>query len=519
MHASVASLPRTSTLKMAALPAGALALALAGCGPTDSKGSRPRESLLDLHITEIHYHPLDKDTVSGDSYEFVEIKNHGFASLDLTDVGFTAGISYAFPKGAELKPGGIWVVAASANRFKERYGFSPDGVFEGNLKNSGERIALEDIPAKSVIDEVTYGDGGSWPSSADGGGYSLVRVSLARPALAAAWRISYRVGGSPGQDEGGAVVINEVLSHTDPPAVDAIELYNTEDVPVSVGGWWLSDDSADAAKFKIPSGTTIPPGGYLVFDESDFNPDSASNRSFRLGSHGDDVWLSADSGGCRTGYCDGVSFGEVPNGVTFGRHVVGDSSIRFVIQKQVSLGKANAGPRIGPVLISEIMYHAPNDTDDFVEIANAASRPIALFDSTRPANTWKLEGLGFRFPDSVTLAAGETILVLPVRASEARVRAVYNIPAGVRIFKSEGDLRNGAETLALMKPEEPFLQPDAASGDSTVPYQIIDQVSYRDGGAWPKAADGEGKSLTRKSKETFGDDPMAWDSEIPSPGK
>ena len=89
----------------------------------------------------------------------------------------------------------------------------------------------------------------------------------------------------------------------------------------------------------------------------------------------------------------------------------------------------------------------------------------------------------------------------------------------VRVFPTEGDLRNTAETLVLMKPEEPYLKPDAAPGDSTVPYQVIDQVSYRDGGAWPKPADGEGKSLNRKSKEAYGDDPTAWNAAAPTPGK
>jgi hypothetical protein len=165
------------------------------------------------------------------------------------------------------------------------------------------------------------------------------------------------------------------------------------------------------------------------------------------------------------------------------------------------------------------MYHSPNDTDDYIEVANAAGQPLDLFDRDRPYNTWKIEGLAFRFPTGVTLAAGETILVLPLRASEARVRAAYGVPPDVRIFQADGDLRNGSETLVLLKPEEPYLKIDAAPGDSTVPYQIIDQVSYRDGGAWPNSADGEGKSLTRKSKDAFGDDPTSWSAAAPGPGK
>jgi hypothetical protein len=164
------------------------------------------------------------------------------------------------------------------------------------------------------------------------------------------------------------------------------------------------------------------------------------------------------------------------------------------------------------------MYHSANDTDDFLELANVAGQPLDLFDRDRPANTWKIQGLGFAFPEGITLEAGEVILVLPVRASEERIRAAYRVPPDVRVFQSDGDLKNGSETLAVLKPEEPYLKPDAAPGDSTVPYQMIDQVTYRDGGAWPDAADGEGKSLARRSKESFGDDATAWTAEDPGPG-
>ena len=102
------------------------------------------------------------------------------------------------------------------------------------------------------------------------------------------------------------------------------------------------------------------------------------------------------------------------NGVTFGRHVTGDGGEHFPAQKQPSLGTANAGPRIGPVIISEIMYHAANDTDDFLEVANVGGQPVDLFDRDRPAHTWRINGMAFRFPRrALTLAAGELALVIP----------------------------------------------------------------------------------------------------------
>lgn len=504
---------------MRGLVSAGLAALLAGCGSLDSgKKAAARADLKELRITEVHYHPADQDTISGDEYEFVEIKNAGAAELDLTNVGFTDGIEYAFPKGTKIGAGKFIVLASVPDRFKERYGFAADGAFTGGLSNSGENIALEDLPAQAVLASLDYKDGKGWPVGTDGVGYSLVPATAAKDTAASAWRASFRIHGSPGKDDVGAPLISEVSSHTDPPASDAIELYNPESSPVDIGGWWLSDDVQEPAKFRIPAGTTIPSKGYVLFAEKDFNKDTTSILSFNLNAHGDDVWLSADSGGCAKGYCHGVSFGEIRNGVTFGRHVAGDGSVHFPAQSKSTLGSANSGPLVGPIVLSEIMYHAADDTADFLELANIAGAPVALYDSLRPANTWKIEGIAFKFPAGVTLAKDERVLVIPARATPARIRAVYSLDTTVRVFQAAGELNNATDTLVLMRPEDPYMEEDAIPGDSTVPYMVIDRAAYRDNAPWPKSADGVGKALARKPLDGFGDDGEAWSASDPTPG-
>ena len=61
-------------------------------------------------------------------------------------------------------------------------------------------------------------------------------------------------GGSPGQPGGSAVVdvvVNEVLSHTDVPFVDTIELYNTSGAAIDIGGWYLSDSAGSAVQKRL----------------------------------------------------------------------------------------------------------------------------------------------------------------------------------------------------------------------------------------------------------------------------
>jgi hypothetical protein len=491
---------------------------LAGCGSLDSsKTVAPREDLKALRITEVHYHPTDVGIIPGDEYEFIEVKNTGSKTLELDDVGFTDGIAYTFPKGTTLEAGKFLLVAAYPDRIQVRYGAKSLGPWEGQLSNSGETLVLEDLPANTPIDSLTYSDEDGWPGAADGSGPSLVPKSpsdLSRP-----WRASFKADGSPGKDDIVAALITELSSHTDPPDRDAIEIHNPSDSPLDIGGWYLSDEEDEPAKFRIPAGTTIPAKGYFTFYDNDFNKDSAAAGSFNLSAHGEEAWIFSHAGGCDSGYCHGVEFGEVENGLTFGRHVTSDGTEFFPVQARATLGVANAGPRAWPVVISEVMYHSANDSDDFLEVVNAGTDSVQLFDPLRPANTWKIEGLGFRFPTGVTLAKGEFALVVPVRADTGRIRTVYSVPAAVRIFKAEGELSNSGDSLALAKPEDPYLKNGAAPGDSTVPYMIMDQVYYRDGGPWPGAADGAGQSLQRKSLQAFGSEPENWSDALPTAGR
>ena len=64
------------------------------------------------------------------------------------------------------------------------------------------------------------------------------------------------------------VVISEVLTHSDPPLEDAIELANVTAGPVNIGGWYLSDSQSQLQKFRIPDGTVIAAGGRKVFSST-----------------------------------------------------------------------------------------------------------------------------------------------------------------------------------------------------------------------------------------------------------
>ncbi|MEA3523613.1 MAG: lamin tail domain-containing protein, partial [Campylobacterota bacterium] len=100
-----------------------------------------------------------------------------------------------------------------------------------------------------------------------------------------------------------SVIINEVLASNktiiaDPQYdkySDWIELYNTSDSDVNLGGYGLSD-SAKGASWFFPQGTTIQAKNYLLVWADDKNSTTSLHTDFKLSKSGDKVVLYAVDG-------------------------------------------------------------------------------------------------------------------------------------------------------------------------------------------------------------------------------
>lgn len=482
------------------------------------------QTYTNLLITEIMYHPPDEGDIDGDAFEFIELKNANSFEIDLSGVRFTNGIRYEFPRGFRLGAGEFAVLVSDAVSFGHRYpGVRIDGIYQGNLANGGERITLVHAVATPLF-SVAYGDNAPWPTAADGLGFSLVPLdpnANADPDDPANWRASSATGGSPGADEVvpgvPPVLINECLTHTDLSELDAIELYNPTSEPIDLGGWYLTDDRSVPRKFKIPAGTAIEPAGYLVFSESDFNPTPGVDPSFSLNSAGEQVYLySATSDGELTGYSDGFRFGAALNGVTFGRYTNSVGEVQFVSQRQATLGAANAGPSVGPVVINEIHYWPAAGEIEFVELKNITDQQIKLYDPIIPTNTWKVNGIGFVFPPDTEIGPHG---LLVVAATEPSVFRAHNpVPANVPVLGPyPGVLQDNGEMMELQMPDAPNVD---TNGVATVPYVTVDAVRYNSKAPWPSDTAGKGASLERINSSAYGNDPANWRASFgpPSPG-
>lgn len=487
-----------------------------------------------LRITELMYHPspMAGENVDPDEFEYVELKNIGPVTLSLNGARFTNGIAFDFTGSSitSLAPGERVLIVRNTIFFEGRFGSGHPvaGQYEGFLDNAGERLQLIDSFGEEILD---FDYNNSWYPITDGLGFSLVVVNEnAAPddwTRKSQWRPSSQLLGSPGADDPPAptftpVLINEALTRT-LAVPDSIEIYNPGTNSVDVSGWYLTDDFAAPHKFRIPNGTIISAGGYRVYTEADFNPNPGVSPSFALSSDGDEVYLfAALPNGDLTGYVHGFNFGAAEPEVPFGRHVSSEGKEHFVAQISPSPNALNAGPKVGPIVISEIMYRPPdigtndNTAHEFIELLNISSNAVPLFDPDVPTNTWRLTaGADFIFPTNVWLNPGEALLVVnfvPTNGPLTSFRNTYNVGSGVQVFGPySGKLNNDTDTVNLRKPTAPI-------PTNNIPYALVDGIEYSDIAPWPKAADGLGYSLQRWEISAFGSDPANWTAARPTAG-
>lgn len=405
---------------------------------------------------------------------------------------------------------------------------------------SGEILTLYDINRTTIIDRVAFGSQtrnisqGRLPD----GGTNIVFFPTNFVSPAAANKFQPLTN----------IVINEVITHTDPPLEDAIELHNPTAVSVDVSDWWLSNSDNEPQKFRIPSNTIIPPGGFKVFYEfagqaGGFNPSGTGDApSFTLNSaRGDEVYLSTgNSTGSLTGFRRSVDFGAAENGVSFGRYFT-STEVDFVAMSQRTFGTdnpsilsqfrtgtglTNAYPKVGPIVLNELMYHPPdigtndNTLDEFIELLNVTGNTVLLYDPLASTNTWKLgNGVDFVFPLNKSLAPSATLLVVNfdpgTNATQlAAFRSKYGVATSIQIFGPyDGKLDNKGESIELYKPDTPQTPPHPDAG--FVPYILVDKVKYSDLAPWPTEPDGTGASLQRKNPSEHGNDPVNWKAGSP----
>ena len=493
-----------------------------------------------LRITEIMFNPAD-----GGDFEFVELHNSSeTAALDLNGVRFTQGIEYTFAPGTVIPPGGYLLVTGAESAggfaaFRSQYGLGPEvpiaGPYSGALNNDGEEITLRTAAGGSDVLSFEYGDGRGWPLAADGAGHSLVPVMLPSEQTGGAleypgnWRASTSRDGSPGRADPpvpGGVLLNEIVAHTDfeseEDSNDWIEIYNPGTATFTFGpGWFLSDDGAGLKKWPIPSGATVPGGGWIVFDEvTGFH--NAPTIGFGLSKNGEQVFLSHLPGTSADRVVDSVRFKAEENDWSLGRYPDGG-----VFWSALTPRTPNTANRPPPkrAAINEIMFHPKaaalnaedNVADEYIEIHNPTATAVSLFNTN---GVWRLNGgVQFDMPPNLVLPAGGTLLVVSFNPNDAAAlnafRNAYGLTnlSGPVVGPYAGKLSNSSDRIGLEKPQY------ADVTNSLPSWVLVDEVGYSDRSPWPESADGTGLALQRLSLPAPGNDRSNWVAANPTPGR
>lgn len=339
-----------------------------------------------------------------------------------------------------------------------------------------------------------------------------------------------------------SIAVNELLTHTDPPLEDAIELINLTDQPVDISGWYMSDDADNPRRFQFPSGSVIAPRGLFVLYEFQFRNSSTPNDYTFNSAHGGTVYITqTDPDGTLLATLE-QKFGAAQNGVSFGRIVTNDDDKdlvalscrsfgkddpRTVLEFRQGTGASNSCPPLfGPVVISEVMYNpggiTENTNEEYIELRNVLPGADALLYDPQFRNPWKLSGsVQYQFAVGDKIPRGGYLLLVPFDPNDVTLRDAftnnYNVPATVQLKGPFIGRLGSDETLELWRPDQPQgpTHPDAGY----VPQILVDRVHYENQAPWPLGSNRTGTSLQRKNSPSYGDEPFSWEDNLPTAGR
>jgi regulation of enolase protein 1 (concanavalin A-like superfamily) len=441
--------------------------------PHDSIGASSRKT--PIAFSEIMWKPAPR--ADGKNLEFIEIYNSNPWFQDISGYQITcADMHYTFPPNTRIAGGGYLCIAAAPADIESTYGITNVmGPYTGSLKKAETLQLLDEQDA--VLLTVPYSNVYPWPVATDGTGHSL---QLANPTYGEgdprAWDISDSVGGSPGRMDSFTpnrlrnVVINEILPHSENPAVPQfIELYNHATNSVDVSGCVLTDDPA-TNKFVIPSGTIIEPAGFVAFTQPQFG--------FTLNGAGETLYLIKPDG---SRVLDAVQFGAQSDGVPVGRWPDGANDFYHFTTR--TPGTNNSSILIGDIVINELMYDpiSGKDDDQYIELYNQGTNAVNLAG-------WQLSSaVSFTFP-SITIAANGYVVI---GRNATNLFAKYpNLNSGNTVGNYGGKLSHNGELLILSMPQ---------TLNTNTPIMVAeDQVAYGAGGRWGEWSGGGGSSLELK---------------------
>ncbi len=272
------------------------------------------------------------------------------------------------------------------------------------------------------------------------------------------------------------IVFNECLHKT--AAERWVELYNTADSAVDLSGYYLSRDPEDLTTYQFGVIDPIPGRGFLVLTESELG---FSLEPAAPGPEDEPLMTLLLTNPDQTRVVAARTFdADVAYGSSAGRYP--DGAIEWHETEEPTPDAPNVAIVAGDVVINEIMYHpfhVPNpytlhpgeegSEREYIELLNISDRAIDV------GGWYFSKGITYFFPEGTIMMPSQYVIV--ARDPE-RINQIYS-PEALVVGPYVGQLANGGELVRLKD----------ALGNT------VDEVTYFDGGRWPRWADGLGSSL------------------------
>jgi hypothetical protein len=189
------------------------------------------------------------------------------------------------------------------------------------------------------------------------------------------------------------ILINEFLIDPQP---QSMEIINTGDENIDLGGWIIDDNGGSSSIYTIPPGSIIYPNSCLVFSK-DFNLNKSTSDSARLFDSGQNLM---DSYPYKSSPGQGISYSRIPDkesnwstaSATLGYFNTGDLSC-VVLPSLTTVPTEGPQPSItdeptpteipmsyGNVYISEVMANPQTGENEWLEIYNGNDFQVNLVD-------------------------------------------------------------------------------------------------------------------------------------------
>jgi hypothetical protein len=433
----------------------------------------------EVMFSEILYHPSSEL-----NSQFIEIHNpKRSTSVNLSGYTLTGDISYTFPDSTFISSMGYIVVAFNSSLLSNS-AFKVYQWTSGNLNDSLGSIILK-TKTGNTVDSVDYSDSNPWPQISENHSIELISDD-ADNNLGSNWKESETSGGNPGApvftESITAIKINEIMANNKTVIADNyyeyndwIELHNTSNDTINIGGLFITYNLTNAGLFQIPldqpEETTMYPGEYkLLWADKDLKQ-GPLHIGFKLNGSGGEVGLSTDG---KTVF-ESVNYNKQSEDVSYGRYP--DASNNWQLFPVSTPGFRNV---VSPIFTSDpVVSCSANETYNY-KVSVQGDNPEKLILGVFEKPNW----LKFQLtnPDSAILSG-----TMPANSTKS-----YN----VKLFLTDGFTNPVIQSFSIVKtipalvnntssnhgficypnPTEGIVNIEASTNNSSVQLKIVNIV-------------------------------------------